>query len=56
MRTFASLEIWFEYVLVGKLPNRRIIVAKYARVTPVLEKIFAYNKYVKMVFDLIKGR
>ena len=25
MRTFTSLEIRFEYVLVGKLPNRRII-------------------------------
>ena len=28
MRTFASLEIRFEYVLVGKLPNRRIIRRK----------------------------
>ena len=28
MRTFASLEIQFEYVLVGKLPNRRIIRRK----------------------------
>ena len=37
MRTFTSLEIRFEYVLVGKLPNRRIYVAKYARVTPALQ-------------------
>ena len=28
MRTFASSEIRFEYVLVGKLPNRRIIRRK----------------------------
>ena len=28
MRTFTSLEIRFEYVLVGKLPNRRIIRRK----------------------------
>ena len=28
MRTFASLEIRFEYVLVGKLPNSRIIRRK----------------------------
>ena len=28
MRTFASLEIQFEYVLVGKLPNRQIIRRK----------------------------
>ena len=28
MRTFASLEIRFKYVLIGKLPNRRIIRRK----------------------------
>ena len=51
MRTFTSLGIRFEYVVVGKLPNRRIIRRKIrscdSGIGTVLSKMNMYYKYQK---------
>ena len=54
MRTFTSLEIRFEYVLDGKLPNRRIIRRKIRSCdSGIMEKHRSvFLMYTKRAFNL----